>query len=89
MSASQDLCVRSSLPPFVCAGELVMATTTRFGFRKLNNIGNPRGWHPEIVDRKEESKVDGKEIMTIYASQLLTSLVEILNKSISQNHEPL
>jgi len=31
-------------------GELVMATTTRFGFRKLINIGNPRGLPPEFVD---------------------------------------
>lgn len=32
---------------------------------------------------EEEAKVNGKEIMSIYAAQLLTSLVDILNKSIS------
>ena len=32
---------------------------------------------------EEESKVNGKEIMSIYASQLLSALVKILNKSIS------
>ncbi|MGE0483196.1 MAG: alpha/beta fold hydrolase [Gammaproteobacteria bacterium] len=32
-------------------GELVMATTTRFGFRQLLKIGNPRGLPREYVDQ--------------------------------------
>lgn len=31
-------------------GELVMATTTRFGFRTLMKIGNPRGLPPAFID---------------------------------------
>ena len=38
---------------------------------------------------EEDSKVSGQDIMKQYATQTLTSLVDILNKSISQNHEPL
>ena len=38
---------------------------------------------------EEESKVSGQDIMKQYATQTLQSLVDILNKSISENHEPL
>ncbi len=37
----------------------------------------------------EDSKVSGQDIRKQYASQTLQSLVDILNKSINQNHEPL
>lgn len=38
---------------------------------------------------EESTKVSGKEIMTTYASQTLTALVDILQKSIQERHEPL
>jgi len=38
---------------------------------------------------EEEAKVSGKEIMSTYANATLTSLVTILQKSISESHEPL
>jgi len=40
-------------------------------------------------DDEEETKVSGKEIMSQYASNMLTALVTILQKSISESHEPL
>ena len=38
---------------------------------------------------EEEAKVNGKDIMGQYASTTLNALVEILQKSIRENHEPL
>ena len=40
-------------------------------------------------DDEESAKVTGKEIMSQYATAMLESLVNILNKSISESHEPL
>ena len=43
------------------------------------------------VDEKdeEETKVSGKDIMLQYSSNILTALQAILQRGITENHEPL
>jgi pimeloyl-ACP methyl ester carboxylesterase len=69
-------------------GELIMAITTRFGFRLLLGLGNPRGLPPEFVERMYRDFDAGtrRAVLKLYRA---TSDIEGYSQQVSAALRPL
>ncbi len=69
-------------------GELIMAITTRFGFRLLLGLGNPRGLPPEFIERMYRDFDAGtrRAVLKLYRA---TSDIEGYSQHVSAALRPL